>query len=204
MKATIKYKVEPILYKICLLEANAIINKLNEVFAPINLPPLTSIPRTRDWKFLEDKQVMMGRELIRLIKNHVTDTHNQRELIYWISNYKTQTRRAWIKDFVQNTSLPMHQDFDLNIKHFSNRIMDTEMNIKEWFHFMLHEEKRDASCLMRCVFSWYETEQGEDIWSMMNTCYLLGVPLNITNDIYVKLCNTQSIKINKTNVENNL
>ena len=192
MQSIINNYIQPILYKINILETNAFINKLNETFAPIQLPFLRQTPYKYGFRGLPDIHNFQGQYLREIIHENVSNPKTCDKLLSWVINHKKEMRLNWIQELINNKELQLHKDFDENTRAYTIIYSDKKRNIKEWFDYQIYTKQVSAWNLMRDVFQWNRTKQGFTAWEMVNLCYVIGVPLNVTNDIYVKLCNAEN------------
>lgn len=192
MQSIINNYIQPILYKISILETNAFINKLNETFAPIQLPFLRQTPYKYDWQRQTDTHNFQGAYLRDIIFDNVSNPKTRDTILTWVIEHKTEMRLNWIQELINNEELQLHKDFDENTRAYTSTRMNRIYNIKEWFDNQINVRKVSPQNLMRDVFRWDRTKQGFTIWEMVNLCYVMGVPLKVTNDIYVKLCNAKN------------
>lgn len=192
MQSIINNYIQPILYKTSIIETYALINKLNEKFAPIQLPFLRQSPYKYWCRGQSDMYNFQGQYLREIIHENVSNPKTRDKLLSWVINHKKEMRLNWIQELINNEELQLHKDFDENTRAYTLVCSDKKRNIKEWFDYQINTKQVSAWNLMRDVFRWNRTKQGFTTWKMVNLCYVMGVPLNVTNDIYVKLCNAEN------------
>lgn len=88
---------------------------------------------------------------------------------------------VWLDEFIHSTHLQMHKDFLSNVQRQSSY-----SSLHERYHTQIQGDK--LSTIIRAhSFYWAATPQGFEIWEIINICFVLGVPVRITNKIYLKL-----------------
>lgn len=181
MESLIKKYIQPIWYKTRYTQVQCIMKELmpnTRITKEMFILPILPYSQIDDTK-------MLTYDVNNII--HMVLPFEERGLVFEKAKNIISTHRLmWIDEFINSTELKVHQDFNAHCNSYFHK------DIMAFFERQTMTIGRHTPIekRMRYVFEWSRTPEGFKIWHIINVCYLLGVPVKTTNDIYCKLIQT--------------
>lgn len=129
-----------------------------------------------------DKNII-GHDISYILVKEFCQYSRYSEVRYLVKRQAEKARIAWIEEFKESKELRLFKDFQTNLKRHHNRTIS-----QNYSNHYLHSESSEVEDMFRGhSFTWTYTPQGHYIWAIINICFLLAVPVKLTDDIYRKL-----------------
>lgn len=126
---------------------------------------------------------MIGLDIWYILVKEFCQYSDYSEVQFLVKRQAKKARIEWIEEFKKSKELQLFKDFQENLKRQYNRTISQNYSS----HYLQSESSEVEDMFRGHSFTWTYTPQGHYIWAIINICFLLAVPVKLTDDIYRKL-----------------